>query len=77
MSERTGSKKTRHLYSYAAAAEILGCSTDTVRRWVASGRLAVVRLPARLVRIDGEEIDRLITAGKDRTAERPNGGEKR
>ncbi|HEU5036076.1 MAG TPA: helix-turn-helix domain-containing protein [Nocardioides sp.] len=53
---------TRRLVSLAEAAEILGLSVKTVRRYVATGDLDAVRLGRRTIRIKAESIDRLIDA---------------
>lgn len=42
-------------YRVAAAAEILGVSTDTLRRWVEGGRLAATSEEGRTV-VDGAEL---------------------
>ena len=53
------------------AAEMLGVTVDTVRRWAEAGRIAVVRSAGgqRLVPID--EVTRLIGARRQATADRP------
>ena len=53
---------TRRLVSIAEAAEILGVSTKTVRRFIASGDLEAVRLARRTIRIKTESLDRFIDA---------------
>jgi excisionase family DNA binding protein len=53
---------TRRLISIAEAAEILGVSTKTVRRFIASGDLEAVRLARRTIRIKTESLDRFIDA---------------
>jgi len=40
-------------FRIATAAELLGVSDDTVRRWIDSGRLAVERDQSRLMVVDG------------------------
>ena len=57
----------RHPYpiadtSGAEAADILGVSTKTVRRFIASGDLEAVRLARRTIRIKTESLDRFIDA---------------
>ncbi len=53
---------TRRLVSLAEAAEILGVSTKSVRRYIAAGDLDAVRLGRRTIRIKTESLDRLIDA---------------
>lgn len=53
---------TRRLVSIAEAADILGVSTKTVRRVIASGDLEAVRLASRTIRIKTESLDRFIDA---------------
>lgn len=53
---------TRRLVSIAEAAEILGVSTKTVRRFIASGDLEAVRLARRKIRIKIDSLDRFIDA---------------
>lgn len=42
------------------AAVLLGCSVRTVRRFIATGELTGYRVGARLVRVDLEEVERLL-----------------
>jgi excisionase family DNA binding protein len=53
---------TRRLVSLTEAAEILGLSTKTIRRYIAAGDLDAVRLGRRVIRIKAESIERLIGA---------------
>jgi molybdopterin-binding protein len=48
-------------YRIAEAAELLGVSDDTVRRWVDSARLAAVRQEAGPTLVDGAELARVAT----------------
>jgi excisionase family DNA binding protein len=56
------------LVSIAQAAELLGLSRDTVRRLLAVGELASVRIGAA-VRIPRADVDRLVARGRARTRE--------
>jgi excisionase family DNA binding protein len=47
--------------SVADAAARVGVSTKTVRRWIASGQLAGYRMGPRLLRVDPDEFDRMLT----------------
>lgn len=42
--------------SIQAAADILSCSTKTIRRKIASGELPARRIGARLIRIDAADL---------------------
>ncbi len=48
-------------YKIGLAAELLGVSTDTVRRWVDGGRLEAVRSGSGRRLIDGEALARFAT----------------
>ena len=50
----------RHYESVGDAAARVGVSTKTVRRWIASGQLAG-RIGPRLLRIDPDDVDRMLT----------------
>jgi excisionase family DNA binding protein len=50
------------LLTFQAAATRCAVSVWTVRAWVDAGRLKVIRLPGRLVRIDPDELARFIEA---------------
>jgi len=45
------------LYKISEAAEILNFSTRSIERWIAEGRIQVVRFGPRSVRINPEEIE--------------------
>jgi len=45
------------------AAEILGCCTKTVERYAADGKLDPIRISARRIRYDLNQVDRLATEG--------------
>lgn len=53
---------TRRLVSIEATAEMLDVLSKTVRRLIAAGELAAVRVGRRSIRIRTESIDRLIDA---------------
>lgn len=53
--------------SIARAAEILSCSTKTVRRKISSGELPARRIGARMIRIDAADLDAL---GREMTTAR-------
>jgi len=56
------SRTSRRQYeSVADAAARVGVSTKTVRRWIASGQLAGYRIGPRLLRVDPDEFDRMLT----------------
>jgi molybdopterin-binding protein len=46
-------------YRIAEAAQLLGVSDDTVRRWIDSGRLTVARTDPGPAQVDGKELARL------------------
>ena len=48
------------MVSIAAAAEHDGVSQQTVRRWIASGKITAHRIEPRLIRIDLDEIEAKI-----------------
>ena len=52
----------RRLVSLVEAAEILGVSTKSVRRYIAAGDLDAVRIGRRTIRIKTESLDRMIDA---------------
>lgn len=54
------SRPERRLTSIEGAAEYADCSTKTVRRYIAAGRLTGYRLGARMVRVDLNEIDEML-----------------
>ena len=54
------------LINVQRAAELLGISPWTVRKWLSTNRLRAVRLGDRAVRIEMEEIRRMIDLGRDR-----------
>src|SRR5665647_2627647 len=57
----TPSQASRRQYeSIGDAAGRLGVSTKTVRRWIASGQLAGYRVGPRLLRVDPDDLDRML-----------------
>jgi len=58
----TPSQTSRRQYeSVGDAAARVGVSTKTVRRWIASGQLAGYRMGSRLLRVDPDDVDRMLT----------------
>ena len=56
--------------SIRQAADYQGVSTDTIRRWIASGDLPAWRLGPKLIRIDRADLDALRQPlGPDEAAE--------
>lgn len=54
-------------YRLAVAAEVLGVSDDTVRRWVDQGKVAATQTTSGTLAIGGEELARLAVELSDRT----------
>ena len=54
-------------YRLAVAAEVLGVSDDTVRRWVDQGRVPATRTNNGALAIGGEELARLAVQLSDRS----------
>jgi excisionase family DNA binding protein len=50
----------RELMTQASAAQELGCSVRTIRRYIADGRIPAVRL-GREIRIDPVDLDAFLT----------------
>ena len=55
------SAASAHTYRPGQVAELLGCSTDTVRRWADSGRLKTKRTGNGQRVIDGADLARFLT----------------
>lgn len=53
--------RRRPYESVAKAAARVGVSTKTVRRWIASGQLTGYRMGPRLLRLDPDDVDRMLT----------------
>lgn len=47
--------------SISATAERFDVTPKTVRRWIAEGRLTAYRVGPRLIRLDKDEVDALLT----------------
>lgn len=56
----TAPARTHRLVSIAVAAEYLATSERTIRRYIADGDLTGYRIGPRLVRLDLNEIDRVL-----------------
>jgi molybdopterin-binding protein len=54
-------------YRLAVAAEVLGVSDDTVRRWVDQGKVAATQTTNGALAIGGEELAKLAVELSDRT----------
>jgi excisionase family DNA binding protein len=54
------SAETRRWGTLDEAADILGCSTRTVRRFIEAGELTKYRLGPRLIKVDLNELDALL-----------------
>lgn len=52
-------------YRLSEAAEVLGVSDDTVRRWADQGRFTITRTPTNTLAIDGIDLARLATEVAD------------
>ena len=50
-------------YTMAQVAEELQVNVRTVKRWVEAGKIKVIRLGYRTVRITDKELDRIKTKG--------------
>ena len=55
--------KMSKLLTTKEVATLLGLSDETVRRWIQNRRIRYVKVGARAVRIDEDEIQRLILQG--------------
>lgn len=51
----------RNLGTIADAADRLGCSTRTIRRYIAAGQLTGYRLGSRAIRVDLDQLEELLT----------------
>lgn len=57
---------TRELWTVAQAAERMGCSEDTVRRLISSGKLPSINVSARLTRLDPADVEIYLESRKTR-----------
>lgn len=64
-------QKHRDRLRIGEAAEALGISTDTLRRWIADGRVAATRTSGGQRAITREEVNRLLAERRRSGAERP------
>ena len=64
---QTPAQPTRRLMNLRTVAAILGCSIDSVDRYIRAGKLPFVRLPSGRRRVDLEDLDRLIDEWKTET----------
>jgi excisionase family DNA binding protein len=53
---------TAKLLTTSAAADALGVTAQTIRRWIEAGQIKAVALPSGHFRIPQSEIDRLLGA---------------
>ncbi|WP_407928342.1 MerR family transcriptional regulator [Archaeoglobus neptunius] len=58
-------KKDVRLYRMKEASEILNVSVHTLRRWCNKGLVKCIRLPNNHRRIPAEEIERILSGGRD------------
>jgi excisionase family DNA binding protein len=61
-------RERRRLIDLHLAAEMLGCSTRTIRRKVSAGELSGFQAGPRLLRVDEAEVTALIEAARIPTA---------
>lgn len=52
--------KHRRLTSIAEAARYADVSTHSIRRWIAAGRVPGYRVGPRLVKVDLDELDKIV-----------------
>ena len=51
---------SRRLESIPSAAEYVGVSTKTIRRWIHAGRVTGYRAGPKLIRVDLNELDAML-----------------
>lgn len=54
-------REQQRLRSVAVAADYADVTTRTVRRWIANGLLPGYRVGPRLIKVDLDDLDRIIT----------------
>ena len=57
-------KTMSQLITVKTAAENAGVCTQTVRRWIQSGQLPALKISARLLRIDPDDLAAFLTERK-------------
>lgn len=60
MAVATSTKAIRRLESIEHAAQYLGVSAKTIRRYIAAGRVTGYRTGPRLIRVDLNELDAML-----------------
>ena len=70
----TKSRPTRRLDSIHNAAEYLGVSTKTIRRFIASGDLTGYRAGKKIIRVDLNEVDAMLRPIPTAESTEPPGG---
>jgi excisionase family DNA binding protein len=58
---KTQDENTPHWVTVKQAAEIVGTHSNTIRNWIALGKLPAHRFAERLVRINKADLDALAT----------------
>src|SRR2546429_9609403 len=71
MANRPTEPRNGHALRIGEAAELLGVSTDTLRRWAASGRIRVRRSSGGQRLVSLTELRRLQSERRERTKQRP------
>ena len=61
VTSRTPQRAARRLETLDAAAEYVGVHPRTLRRWISSGQLAGYRAGPRLIRVDLDEVDAMLS----------------
>lgn len=60
MRQKTAPRRKRY-ETLQSAADRLAIDTRTLRRWIAAGRLEAYRTGPRLIRLDVDEVDALLS----------------
>ena len=58
---KSSTAAVRHLVSISQAADYAACSTKTIRRRIADGSLTGYRMGRRMIRVDLNELDALLS----------------